>query len=97
MALVKLIAVLLFAACAVAQTVTPAPTSTSTVKPTITAVSDCHPHSTVKYVHFRDERTALISDSWCMVGTEEYQVVGPTRTQDMQAQYTDCHTHGTET
>ncbi|KAH8724453.1 ZIP zinc transporter-domain-containing protein [Phaeosphaeriaceae sp. PMI808] len=32
-----------------------------------------------------------------MVGTEEYQVIGPTRTQDMQAQYTGCHIHGTET
>jgi hypothetical protein len=39
----------------------------------------------------------LTNDSWCMVGTEEYQVVGPTRTQDMQPQYTDCHTHGVET
>ncbi|KAH4203711.1 hypothetical protein HBI04_020110 [Parastagonospora nodorum] len=73
---------LLFAACAAAQSVTPAPTSTSSSKPTITAVSDCHPHGTV---------------NWCMVGTEEYQVVGPTRTQDMQPQYTDCHTHGTQT
>lgn len=32
-----------------------------------------------------------------MVGTEEYQMVGPTRTQDMQAQYTGCHKHGSET
>jgi len=40
---------------------------------------------------------ALTNYSWCMVGTEEYQVVGPTRTQDMQPQYTDCHTHGTQT
>lgn len=35
-----------------------------------------------------------MSSSWCMAGTEEYQMVGPTATQEMQAQYTDCHTHG---
>lgn len=32
-----------------------------------------------------------------MVGTEEYQVSGPTKTEEFQATYTDCHTHGSET
>jgi len=32
-----------------------------------------------------------------MVGTEEYQVVGPTATEEMEAQYTDCHAHGADT
>lgn len=32
-----------------------------------------------------------------MFGTEEYQISGPTATEEFQAQYTDCHTHGTET
>ena len=32
-----------------------------------------------------------------MVGTEEYQVVGPTATEEMQPEYTDCHTHGSDT
>jgi hypothetical protein len=43
------------------------------------------------------QSVALTTDSWCMVGTDEYQIVGPTRTQDFQAQYTDCHTHSTQT
>jgi zinc transporter 1/2/3 len=32
-----------------------------------------------------------------MVGEDEYQVIGPTATEEFQASYTDCHTHGTET
>jgi hypothetical protein len=39
----------------------------------------------------------LTFNSWCMVGTEEYQISGPTATEEFQAQYTSCHTHGTET
>ncbi|EMD60337.1 hypothetical protein GGP41_008291 [Bipolaris sorokiniana] len=83
-------AVLLLAGSAAAQTLTPTPTSTSSVprrttsapttasSPTFTAVSDCHPHKTVL---------------WCMVGEEEYQVSGPTATEEFQSQYTDCHSH----
>lgn len=44
------LAALLFAACVTAQTITPAPSSTNVAKPSITAVSECHPHGTVKYV-----------------------------------------------
>jgi hypothetical protein len=44
-----------------------------------------------------EQSVTLTTDSWCMVGTDEYQIVGPTRTQDFQAQYTDCHTHSTQT
>jgi hypothetical protein len=44
-----------------------------------------------------EQRVALTARSWCMVGTEEYQIVGPTRTQDFQAQYTQCHMHSTTT
>jgi zinc transporter 1/2/3 len=29
-----------------------------------------------------------------MVGDEEYQVSGPTATEEFQAEYTDCHAHG---
>ncbi|KAI0576796.1 zinc/iron transporter protein [Pyrenophora tritici-repentis] len=78
-------AAVLLAAFVAAQTpaMTPAPTpATTSFVPTLTAVSECHPHSTVL---------------WCMAGTEEYQVVGPTKTEEFQAQYTDCHTHGSET
>jgi zinc transporter 1/2/3 len=32
-----------------------------------------------------------------MVGEEEYQVSGPTATEEFQAEYTGCHTHGSET
>lgn len=32
-----------------------------------------------------------------MFGTTEYQVIGPTKTEEMEAQYTGCHSHGTET
>ncbi|EUC48340.1 hypothetical protein COCMIDRAFT_23885 [Bipolaris oryzae ATCC 44560] len=84
------IPVLLLAGSVAAQTLTPTPTSTSSVarrttsaptttsSPTFTAVSDCHPHKTVL---------------WCMVGEEEYQVSGPTATEEFQSQYTDCHSH----
>jgi hypothetical protein len=34
---------------------------------------------------------------YCMVGTDEYQVVGATKTEEMEARYTDCHTHGSDT
>lgn len=34
---------------------------------------------------------------YCKAGETEYQVVGPTKTEEMEAQYTDCHTHGSET
>ncbi|KAF2014533.1 Zip-domain-containing protein [Aaosphaeria arxii CBS 175.79] len=76
-------AVLLLAASVASQTTTPAPThaTTSAPTPSITAVSDCHPHSTVL---------------WCMAGTEEYQIVGPTKTEEFEAQYTGCHAHGTD-
>ncbi|KAJ4351939.1 high-affinity Zn(2+) transporter zrt1 [Didymosphaeria variabile] len=30
-------------------------------------------------------------------GTAEYEVVGPTATEEFEAQYTDCHTHGSST
>ncbi|KAH7409898.1 ZIP zinc transporter-domain-containing protein [Phaeosphaeria sp. MPI-PUGE-AT-0046c] len=78
MALTARALVLFFAAGITAQSITSAPSKTTASTASITAVSDCHPHSTV---------------NWCMVGTDEYQIVGPTRTQDFQAQYTDCHTH----
>ncbi|KAF2846709.1 Zip-domain-containing protein [Plenodomus tracheiphilus IPT5] len=75
-------AILLFASSVVTQTTTPPASSAAVATPTITALSDCHPHSTV---------------NWCMYGTEEYQIVGPTATEEFQAEYTDCHTHGSET
>ncbi|OAL51578.1 Zip-domain-containing protein [Pyrenochaeta sp. DS3sAY3a] len=74
--------ILLLATAVAAQTTTAPPSTTTAAAPSITAVSDCHPHGTV---------------NWCMVGTEEYQVVGPTRTEEMEARYTDCHTHGSST
>jgi zinc transporter 1/2/3 len=40
---------------------------------------------------------ALTCNSWCMVGEEEYQVSGPTATEEFQSEYTGCHTHGSET
>ncbi|KAF9701888.1 hypothetical protein EKO04_001070 [Ascochyta lentis] len=75
-------ALLAFAGSVAAQTVTITATVTAAATPTITAVSDCHPHGTV---------------NWCMVGTEEYQISGPTATEEFQAQYTDCHKHGSDT
>ncbi|KAL5422963.1 hypothetical protein PMIN04_004264 [Paraphaeosphaeria minitans] len=73
--------ILLFASVA-AQITTLKPTATSAAVPSITAVSDCHAHSTVQY---------------CVAGTAEYEVVGPTATEEFEAQYTDCHSHGSST
>jgi hypothetical protein len=39
----------------------------------------------------------LTGNSWCMVGTEEYPISGPTATEQFQPQYTDCHKHGAKT
>ncbi|KAF2279794.1 Zip-domain-containing protein [Westerdykella ornata] len=76
-------AMLLFASTIAAQAITPAPSTTgAATSPSITAVSDCHAHGTVQY---------------CVAGTEEYQVVGPTRTEEFESQYTGCHLHGSET
>ncbi|KAI4931709.1 hypothetical protein J4E85_004305 [Alternaria conjuncta] len=82
-------AVLLLAGSAAAQTPTVTVTqagATTTVfttgTPSITAVSSCHPHNTVLY---------------CMFGSDEYQVVGPTATEEFQAEYTQCHKHQTDT
>jgi hypothetical protein len=52
-----------------------------------------------KTIHCAPVQNGLVLtyNSWCMVGTEEYQISGPTATEEFQAQYTDCHTHGTET
>ncbi|KAF1848755.1 Zip-domain-containing protein [Cucurbitaria berberidis CBS 394.84] len=74
--------ILLLARSIAAQTTTAPPSTTSAAKPSITAVSECHPHGTV---------------NWCMAGTEEYQVVGPTKTEAMESKYTDCHSHGIKT
>lgn len=42
------------------------------------------------------EVTGLTLSRWCMVGDEEYQVSGPTATEEFQAEYTDCHSHSSE-
>lgn len=42
------------------------------------------------------EAIGLTRDRWCMVGDEEYQVSGPTATEEFQAEYTDCHSHSSE-
>ncbi|EOA84555.1 uncharacterized protein SETTUDRAFT_90653 [Exserohilum turcica Et28A] len=55
--------------------------STMSATTTFTAVSECHPHKTVL---------------WCMADGKEYQVSGPTATEQFQAQYTDCHSHSSE-
>ncbi|RAR10617.1 Zip-domain-containing protein [Stemphylium lycopersici] len=55
---------------------------TTSASPTFTAVSDCHKHSTVL---------------WCMAGEDEYQVSGPTATEEFQEQYTSCHSHSSGT
>jgi zinc transporter 1/2/3 len=77
-------AMMLFVAAVAAQTVTVTITAppTASATPSITAVSDCHAHSTV---------------NWCMVGTEEYPISGPIATEQFQPQYTDCHKHGAKT
>ena len=31
-----------------------------------------------------------------MVGSEEYQVVGPTKTEEFEPEYTGCHPHSTK-
>ncbi|KAF1994651.1 zinc/iron transporter protein [Amniculicola lignicola CBS 123094] len=64
-----------------AQTITSGPTSTPTALP-ITAVSDCHADGTEQH---------------CMYGSSTYHIVGPTKTEEMESQYTDCHIHGSET
>ncbi|KAL5433100.1 hypothetical protein PMIN07_008097 [Paraphaeosphaeria minitans] len=75
-------ALILLSASVAAQITTLKPTATSAAVPSITAVSDCHAHSTVQY---------------CVAGTAEYEVVGPTATEEFEAQYTDCHSHGSST
>ncbi|KAL1624653.1 high-affinity Zn(2+) transporter zrt1 [Neofusicoccum ribis] len=48
----------------------------------ITAISDCHMHETVQF---------------CMAGTAEYEVmITATATEELPAQYTGCHAHGSE-
>lgn len=64
-----------------AQTVTTPPTTTAAAVPTITAVSECHPHGTTLY---------------CMSGTAEWPMKGPTKTEEFQSEYTSCHNHGKE-
>ncbi|TID17991.1 Zip-domain-containing protein [Venturia nashicola] len=56
--------------------------SSITATPTITAVSECHMHETVQY---------------CVAGTAEYQILTTaTGTSALPAQYTGCHSHGSE-
>jgi zinc transporter 1/2/3 len=94
---------MLFVAAVAAQTVTVTITAppTASATPSITAVSDCHAHSTVKYAATLDILSritlTLTGNSWCMVGTEEYPISGPTATEQFQPQYTDCHKHGAKT
>ncbi|KAF2730303.1 Zip-domain-containing protein [Polyplosphaeria fusca] len=57
-------------------------TATAAAIPEITAVSSCHPHGTVQF---------------CQVGTTEFQVIGPTATEEFAPQYTGCHAHDAET
>jgi hypothetical protein len=96
-------AMMLFVAAVAAQTVTVTITAppTASATPSITAVSDCHAHSTVKYVAtlgiLSRITLTLTGNSWCMVGTEEYPISGPTATEQFQPQYTDCHKHGAKT
>ncbi|TKX20524.1 ZIP zinc transporter [Elsinoe australis] len=68
--------------------VTSAPASTSASATTssagmsVTAISQCHYHGTSPY---------------CFVGTAEYEILdAPTRTEELPAQYTGCHSHGSE-
>ncbi|KAF2114280.1 ZIP zinc transporter-domain-containing protein [Lophiotrema nucula] len=80
-------AILMLSATVAAQSSTAAPASTTAAAaaaaaPSFTAVSGCHAHGTVQY---------------CMYESTEYQVVGPTKTEELEAQYTDCHSHGTDT
>ena len=78
------VATALFSAtCVLTQSTTAPPLVTVTAAPTatFTAVSDCHPHGTVQF---------------CMAGTAEYEVVGPTATEQFEPQYTGCHAHGAE-
>ena len=103
--------VLLLAGSVAAQTATVTITSTvadqtttvftTSASPTFTAVSDCHPHSTVLYVRNvqakKKKWSALTRYSWCMVGEDEYQVSGPTATEEFQEQYTSCHSHSSGT
>ncbi|KAF1953470.1 Zip-domain-containing protein [Byssothecium circinans] len=69
---------------AAAMTTTSPPLTTITAAPTatFTAVSDCHAHGTVQF---------------CVAGTAEYEVAGPTKTEEMESRYTGCHNHGVET
>ncbi|KAG8626407.1 hypothetical protein KVT40_005352 [Elsinoe batatas] len=69
-----------------APSITSAPASTSASATTssagmsVTAISDCHYHG---------------SEPFCFAGTAEYEILdAPTRTEELAAQYTDCHAHG---
>ncbi|ORY18251.1 ZIP zinc transporter-domain-containing protein [Clohesyomyces aquaticus] len=73
--------VLLLSAVANAQTTTALSTSGPAV-PSITAIFNCHAHTTKQY---------------CEFGATEYEISGPTKTEEMEARYTSCHPHGTKT
>lgn len=70
------------AASVAGQTITPRAVTTggAAAVPTITAVSECHPHGTTLY---------------CMSGTAEWPMK-VTKTEEFQAEYTGCHNHGKE-
>ncbi|GAP82408.1 putative zinc iron transporter protein [Rosellinia necatrix] len=66
-----------------APTITPAPVIVPRAAESFTAVTGCHAHG---------------DDAYCLVGTDEYQVIIPaTATGEVAPSYTGCHSHGTET
>ncbi|KAI1738399.1 hypothetical protein F4680DRAFT_426040 [Xylaria scruposa] len=64
-------------------TITPTVTVVERAAETFTAVTGCHSHD---------------DDVFCLVGTDEYQVIVPaTATGEVAPTYTGCHSHGSET
>lgn len=64
------------------RTTVPSSSSSTTAATPVTAVSACHMHETIQY---------------CVAGTAEYQILTTaTGTTALPAQYTGCHSHGSE-
>ncbi|KAI0427150.1 hypothetical protein F5Y09DRAFT_333561 [Xylaria sp. FL1042] len=64
-------------------TITPAPTLMQRAAASFTAITGCHAHG---------------DEAFCLVGTDEYQVILPaTATGEIAPTFTGCHTHGSET
>ncbi|PNS16697.1 Anthranilate synthase component 1 [Sphaceloma murrayae] len=71
----------------------------SSASMSVTAISECHYHgnaSTARPLHVVGFLT-FGKEPFCFAGTAEFEILdAPTRTEELPAQYTACHSHGSE-